>query len=134
MNIAKRIVILAGAVGLFFYTAEQEELITLIANFNLSWYKLGVPVAWGLVIGGLCALLKFRWLLSWMAPFTLVASAITTMGLTGAAAVFVKHQLVVLCLPPLQLAAVGVGLYLFAVGLAKLMGDIEARKSEKGEE
>ena len=68
MNIAKRIVILAGAVGLFFYTAEQEELITLIANFNLSWYKLGVPVAWGLVIGGLCALLKFRWLLSWMAP------------------------------------------------------------------
>lgn len=134
MNIAKRIVILAGAVGLFFYTAEQEELITLIANFNLSWYKLGVPVAWGLVIGGLCALLKFRWLLSWMAPVTLVASAITTMGLTGAAAVFVKHQLVVFCLPPLQLAAVGVGLYLFAVGLAKLMGDIEARKSEKGEE
>ena len=134
MNIAKRIVILAGAVGLFFYTAEQEELITLIANFNLSWYKLGVPIAWGLVIGGLCALLKFRWLLSWMAPVTLVASAITTMGLTGAIAVFVKHQLIVLSLPPLQLASVGVGLYLFAVGLAKLMGDIEARKSEKGKE
>ncbi|RUO73166.1 hypothetical protein [Idiomarina ramblicola] len=134
MNIAKRIVILAGAVGLFFYTAEQEDLITLIANFNLGWYKLGVPIAWGLVLGGLCALLRLRWLLSWMAPVTLVASAITTMGLIGAIAVFAKHQLVVLSLPPLQLASVGIGLYLFGVSLTKLMGDIEARKSEKGEE
>ncbi|MGM0905644.1 MAG: hypothetical protein ACQEVQ_03820 [Pseudomonadota bacterium] len=134
MNIAKRIVILAGAVGLFFYTAKQEELITLIANFNLGWYKLGVPIAWGLVLGGLGALLRLRWLLSWMAPVTLVASAITTMGLIGAIAVFAKHQLVVLSLPPLQLAAVGIGLYLFGVSLTKLMGDIEARKSEKDEE
>lgn len=132
MNITKRVVILAGAVGLFFYTAGQDDLITLIANFDLSWYRLGVPVAWGFVLGGLCALLRLRWLLSWMTPIKLVASAITTMGLTGAVAVYMQHQLVVLSLPPLQLASIGVGLYLFGLGLTKLLGDLKAREAKKG--
>lgn len=132
MNITKRVVILAGAVGLFFFGAGQDDLITLIAHFDLSWYRLGVPVAWGFVLGGLCALLRLRWLLSWMAPITLVASAITTMGLTGAIAVYVKHQLIVLSLPPLQLASIGVGLYLFGLGLTKLLGDLKAREAKKG--
>ena len=52
------------------------------------------------------------------------------MGIIGGVAVYVKHQLFVLALPPLQLGAIGIGLYLFAVSLTRLLGDIEARSSE----
>jgi len=130
MDLKKRIVILAGAVGLFFYSATQEQLISVIADYNLGWYQLGMPIAWGVVLGGVCALLKFRRLLSWLPPVVLIASAITTMGVIGGGAVYVKHQMFVLALPPLQLGAIGIGLYLFAVSLTRLLGDIEARSSE----
>ena len=131
MNLFKRIVILAGALGLFFYTASQDQLVAAIADYQLSWYQLGVPVAWGIILGGLLALLRIQKLLSWLPPITLIASGLTTMGLVGAVAIFAKHQLVVLALPALQIASIGVGLYLFAVSYTRLTGDITARKQDK---
>lgn len=130
MNLSKRIVILAGAVGLFFYTASYDQLVAAVADFNLNWYKLGVPIAWGLVLGGLCALLKLRKLESWLGPITLVARGLTTMGLVGAVAIYANHQLFVLSVPALQIATIGIGLYLFAVSFSRLLGDIEARKKQ----
>ncbi|MAK71368.1 MAG: hypothetical protein CMF12_01375 [Idiomarina sp.] len=128
MNLSKRIVILAGAVGLFFYTATQDQLVASIADYQLGWYKLGVPIAWGLVLGGIFALLKLRKLESWLGPVTLVAQGVTTMGLTGSAAIFAKHQLLVLMLPSLQIATIGIGLYIFCVSFTRLLGDVEARQ------
>lgn len=131
MNLSKRIVILAGAVGLFFYTATQDQLVAAIADYQLSWYRLGVPIAWGVILGGIFALLKLRGLLSWLGPITLVAQGVTTAGLTGAAAIFVKHQLIVLMLPALQIGTIGIGLYLFCISFARLLGDVEARKKHQ---
>lgn len=131
MNLSKRIVILAGAVGLFFYTASQDQLVAAIADYQLGWYKLGVPIAWGLVLGGIVALLKIRKLLSWLGPITLVAQGLTTMGLVGAVAVFARHQILPLTWPALEIAAIGIGLYLFCIGYARLLGDVEARTSNK---
>ena len=127
MNLSKRIVILAGAVGLFFYTATQDQLVASIADYQLGWYKLGVPIAWGLVLGGIFALLKLE---SWLGPVTLVAQGVTTMGLTGSAAIFAKHQLLVLMLPSLQIATIGIGLYIFCVSFTRLLGDVEARQKD----
>ncbi|MGM0524599.1 MAG: hypothetical protein ACQEQ8_00190 [Pseudomonadota bacterium] len=131
MNLSKRIVILAGAVGLFFYTATQDQLVVAIAEYQLGWYKLGVPIAWGLVLGGVLALLKLRKAESWLGPITLVSQGITTMGITGSIAVFAKHQLLVLMLPSLQIATIGIGLYVFCISFSRLLGDVEARTSKK---
>jgi len=131
MNLSKRIVILAGAVGLFFYTATQDQLVAAIAEYQLGWYKLGVPIAWGLVLGGVLALLKLRKAESWLGPITLVSQGITTMGIIGSIAVFAKHQLLVLTLPSLQIATIGIGLYVFCISFSRLLGDVEARTSKK---
>lgn len=131
MNLSKRIVILAGAVGLFFYTATQDQLVAAIAEYQLGWYKLGVPIAWGLVLGGVLALLKLRKAESWLGPITLVSQGITTMGITGSIAVFAKHQLLILTLPSLQIATIGIGLYVFCISFSRLLGDVEARTSKK---
>ncbi|EKE86838.1 hypothetical protein [Idiomarina xiamenensis] len=121
MNLNKRIVILAGAVGLMFYTASQEQLISVIADYHLSWYRLGVPVAWGIILGGLAAFFKLSFLQRWLAPLTLIASGLLTMGLIGAAASYVKHELAVLTLPALQLATIGLGLYLVGYAYARML-------------
>ncbi|RUO77765.1 hypothetical protein [Idiomarina seosinensis] len=131
MNLSKRIVILAGAVGLFFYTATQDQLVAAIAEYQLGWYKLGVPIAWGLVLGGVLALLKLRKAESWLGPITLVSQGITTMGIIGSIAVFAKHQLLVVTLPSLQIATIGIGLYVFCISFSRLLGDVEARTSKK---
>lgn len=131
MNLSKRIVILAGAVGLFFYTASQDQLVTAIVDYQLGWYKLGVPIAWGLVLGGILALLKLHKAESWLGPITLVSQGITTMGLIGSVAVFAKHQVLILTLPSLQIATIGIGLYVFCISFSRLLGDVEARTSNK---
>jgi Fe2+ transport system protein B len=52
MSLTQRLVILAGLVGLMFYTASLEQLWAVMVDYQLSWYSLGVPLAWGLYLFG----------------------------------------------------------------------------------
>ncbi|RUO81484.1 hypothetical protein CWI84_01635 [Idiomarina tyrosinivorans] len=130
MNLTTRIIILAGAVGLMFYSASTEQLTEVINQYQLGWYRVGVPMAWGVILGGLCALLRLQIVARWLGPLTYVSAGLTTMGLTGAVAVFAKHQQLVYCMPPLQLATLGIGLYLVGYSYARLAaaGDSEQEK------
>ncbi|WP_127347880.1 hypothetical protein [Pseudidiomarina mangrovi] len=119
MSLTQRLVILAGLVGLLFYTATPEQLWTVMVNYQLSWYSLGVPVAWGLILGAFASLLGVTAIQRWLEPLTLIAMALLTMGLTGAAAVFGAHQITAIIIPPLQIAAIGLGLYLFGYSYAR---------------
>lgn len=119
MSLQLRLVILAGLVGLLFYNATQAQLTAVIIDYGLGWYQLGVPIAWGLILGALVTLIGVRIFDSWLVPLTYIAGCVITMGLTGAAAVFGAHQLAGLMLPPLQLASMGLGLYLFVYGYAR---------------
>ncbi len=119
MSLTQRLVILAGLVGLLFYTATPEQLWTVMVDYQLSWYSLGVPVAWGLILGAFASLLGVTAIQRWLEPITLIAMALLTMGLTGAAAVFGAHQITAIIIPPLQIAAIGLGVYLFAYSYAR---------------
>ena len=119
MSLTQRLVILAGLVGLMFYTASLEQLWVVIADYQLSWYSLGVPLAWGLILGAFASLLGVTALERWLAALTLIAISLMTMGLTGAAAVFGAHQITTVIIPPLQIAAIGLGLYLFGYSYAR---------------
>ena len=129
MLLTQRLVILAGLVGLLFYTATPEQLWAVIVDYQLSWYSLGVPLAWGLILGAFASLLGVTALAGWLAPLTLIAISLLTMGLTGAAAVFGAHQITALIIPPLQIAAIGLGLYLFGYSYARF----SAARNRKGE-
>lgn len=119
MSLTQRLVILAGLVGLLFYTASPEQLWTVMVDYQLSWYSLGVPVAWGLILGAFASLLGVTAIQRWLEPLTLIAMALLTMGLTGAAAVFGAHQITAIIIPPLQVAAIGLGVYLFGYSYAR---------------
>lgn len=119
MSLTQRLVILAGLVGLLFYTATPEQLWTVMVDYQLSWYSLGVPLAWGLILGAFASLLGVTAIQRWLEPLTLIAMALLTMGLTGAAAVFGAHQITAIIIPPLQIAAIGLGLYLFGYSYAR---------------
>ncbi|WP_411358155.1 hypothetical protein [Pseudidiomarina salilacus] len=112
MNLTTRLVILAGLVGLMFYNASVDQLWAVIVDYDLNWYKLGVPLAWGLILGALLNLLGLRSLHKWLEPITLIAVSLLTMGLTGAAAVYGAHQIGGLIIAPLAISAIGLGLYL----------------------
>jgi len=101
MSLTTRLVILAGLVGLMFYNASEQQLWAAIIDWQLGWYKLGVPIAWGIILGALVNLLGGTALLKWLEPITLVAASLTTLGLTGAAAVYGAHQIGGLTLAPL---------------------------------
>jgi len=131
MSLTKRIVILAGLIGILFYTASMDQLVAWIADHQLSWYGLGVPLAWGVILGGLFALLGLQSLERWLPAVTVAAMMLLTAGLTGTAAVAAKHQLVVLVLPTLQIASIGLGLYLFAYSFARFLGAERSRKKDK---
>lgn len=131
MSLTKRLVILAGLLGIMFYTTSLEQLVAWISDFDLSWYKLGEPIAWGVVLGGLFALVGIQLIEKALPTLTLIAAALTTMGLTGTAAVAAKHQLFVLILPTMQIATIGLGLYVFAYAYARFLGAQRARKADK---
>lgn len=131
MSLTKRLVILAGLIGILFYTATFEQLESWIIAYQLDWYGLGVPLAWGIILGGLCALVGIKFLDKWLPALTLAAAMLLTMGLTGSAAVGAKHQLLVLVLPTLQIASIGLGVYLFAYAFARFAGAERARKADK---
>jgi hypothetical protein len=119
MSLTQRLVILAGLVGLLFYTATPEQLWAVMVDYQLSWYSLGVPLAWGLILGAFASLFGLTALARWLVPLTLIAISLMTMGLTGAAAVYGAHQMTDLIIPPLQVAAIGLGLYLFGYSYAR---------------
>lgn len=122
MALTTRLVILAGLVGLLFYNATAQQLSAVIIDWQLGWYELGAPLAWGIIMGGLVNLLAGPALLKWLEPITLVAASLTTLGLTGAAAVYGAHQVGVLTLAPLFISSIGVGVYLFAYSYARFTG------------
>lgn len=119
MSLTKRLVILAGLVGLMFYNATAEQLWATIVDYQLSWYKLGVPLAWGLILGALVNLIGLTSLQKWLEPLTFISASLTTLGLTGAAAIYAAHQQTGLLLPALMISAVGIGLYLFVYSFAR---------------
>lgn len=133
MSILKRLVIMAGLLGIFFYTASIEQLAHWIDAYQLSWYGLGKPLAWGIVLGCLGAVLRIKQLTAALPWLTLVATMVITLGLTGTAAVAAKHQLFVAILPPLHIACVGVGIYLFGYSYARFMGARQAAEKAHGE-
>lgn len=119
MSLLQRFVVLAGLVGLLFYRASSEQLWAVVVDYQLSWYTIGVPLAWGMILGALASLLGLSSIEQWLKPLTYVAISVLTMGLTGAAAVYGAHQTLVLALPPLQLAGMGLGLYFFGYSFAR---------------
>lgn len=119
MSLTQRLVILAGLVGLLFYTATPEQLWSVMVDYQLSWYSLGVPAAWGLILGAFASLLGVTAVQRLLTPLTLIAMALLTMGLTGAAAVFGAHQMTAIIIPPLQISAIGLGVYLFGYSYAR---------------
>lgn len=119
MNLTTRLVILAGLVGLLFYNATENQLWAAIVDYQLDWYTLGVPLAWGIIAGALANLVGLRGLLKWLEPITFIAASLITLGLTGAAAIFAAHQVGSLILPALFISAIGLGLYLFAYSFAR---------------
>lgn len=119
MSLTKRLIILAGLVGLMFYNASVEQLWATIVDYQLNWYKLGVPLAWGLILGALVNLVGLQQLQKWLEPLTFIAASLITLGLTGAAAVYAAHQQGGLILPPLSISAVGLGIYLFVYSYAR---------------
>ncbi|RUO72613.1 hypothetical protein CWI80_08685 [Pseudidiomarina sediminum] len=119
MSLTQRLVILAGLVGLLFFNASEAQLWAATVDYQLSWYRLGVPLAWGVVLGALLQLLGVQQLTKWLEPLTFISASLTTLGLTGAAAVYVAHQQTALLLPPFMVAAIGVGLYLFVYSYAR---------------
>ncbi|MBY6062813.1 hypothetical protein [Pseudidiomarina sediminum] len=119
MSLTQRLVILAGLVGLLFFNASEAQLWAATVDYQLSWYRLGVPLAWGVVLGALLQLLGVQQLTKWLEPLTFISASLTTLGLTGAAAVYVAHQQTTLLLPPFMVAAIGVGLYLFVYSYAR---------------
>ncbi|MDN7127149.1 hypothetical protein J6I75_00430 [Pseudidiomarina sp. 1APP75-27a] len=131
MSLTKRLIILAGLVGLMFYNASAEQLWAAVVDYQLSWYKLGVPLAWGLILGALVNLIGLQQLQKWLEPLTFIAASLITLGLTGAAAVYAAHQQGGLLLPPLMITAVGLGLYLFVYSYARFAAH---KQSEPGEE
>lgn len=130
MSLTTRLVILAGLVGLMFYNASEQQLWAAIIDWQLGWYKLGVPIAWGIILGALVNLLGGTVLLKWLEPITLVAASLTTLGLTGAAAVYGAHQIGGLTLAPLFISSVGVGVYLFAYSYARFTGARGAKEED----
>lgn len=128
MSLTQRLVILAGLVGLLFFNASEEQLWAATVDYQLNWYRLGVPLAWGVVLGALLQLLGLQQLRKWLEPLTFISASLTTLGLTGAAAVYVAHQQTALLLPPLMLAAIGVGLYLFVYSYARFAAAQRGKK------
>lgn len=122
MSLTTRLVILAGLVGLLFYNASEAQLWAAIIDWQLGWYKLGVPLAWGIILGALMNLLLGNALVKWLEPITLVAASLLTLGLTGAAAVYGAHQVAGLILAPLFISSIGLGFYLFAYSYARFVG------------
>ncbi|MDX1705688.1 hypothetical protein [Pseudidiomarina sp.] len=133
MSLTKRLVILAGLVGLLFYNATEAQLWAAIVNYQLSWYKLGTPLAWGVILGALVSLVGLRSFERWLEPVTFIALSLLTLGLTGSAAVFAAHQIAGLMLPPMQLAATGLGIYLFGYSYARFNA-ASARKNHSKRE
>lgn len=131
MSLTKRLVILAGLIGILFYTASMDQLVAWIADLNLTWYGLGKPLAWGIILGGLFALLGVTFVDRWLPALTVISAMLVTMGLTGTAAVAAKHQLAVLVLPTVSITTLGVGVYLFAYAFARFAGAERARKADK---
>ncbi|RUO65187.1 hypothetical protein SAMN06297229_1444 [Pseudidiomarina planktonica] len=134
MSLTKRLVILAGLIGILFYTASMDQLVAWIADFDLSWYGLGTPLAWGIILGGLFALVGVTFVDRWLPTLTLISAMLVTLGLTGTAAVAAKHQLAVLVLPTLTIATLGIGIYLFAYAFARFAGAERARKADKAKQ
>jgi len=122
MSLTTRLVILAGLVGLMFYNASEAQLWAAIIDWQLGWYKLGVPLAWGIILGALINLLLGNVMVKWLEPITLVAASLLTLGLTGAAAVYAAHQVSGLILAPLFISSIGLGCYLFAYSYARFVG------------
>ena len=122
MSLATRLVILSGLVGLLFYNASEQQLWANIIEWQLGWYQLGVPLAWGIILGALINLLAGPVLIKWLEPITLVAASLITLGLTGAAAVYGAHQITGLMLAPLFISAIGLGVYLFVYSYARFTG------------
>ncbi|RWU11565.1 hypothetical protein EGC76_04690 [Pseudidiomarina gelatinasegens] len=131
MSVTTRLVILAGLVGLLFYNATEQQLWAVIIDWQLGWYKLGVPLAWGVILGALVNLLGGTVLIKWLEPITFVAASLVTLGLTGSAAIYGAHQVSGLVIVPLSISSIGVGMYLFAYSYARFTG---ARSSEKAKE
>lgn len=122
MSLTTRLVILAGLVGLLFYNASEAQLWAAIVDWQLGWYQLGVPIAWGIILGALVNLLAGNALAKWLEPITLVAASLLTLGLTGAAAVYGAHQIGGLTIAPLFISSIGLGVYLFAYSYARFAG------------
>lgn len=122
MSLTTRLVILAGLVGLLFYNATEAQLWAAIVDWQLGWYQLGVPIAWGIILGALANLLAGNAFAKWLEPITLVAASLLTLGLTGAAAVYGAHQLGGLTIAPLFISSIGLGVYLFAYSYARFAG------------
>ncbi|CUA85077.1 hypothetical protein [Pseudidiomarina woesei] len=122
MSLTTRLVILAGLVGLLFYNATETQLWAAIVDWQLGWYQLGVPIAWGIILGALVNLLAGNALAKWLEPITLVAASLLTLGLTGAAAVYAAHQIGGLTIAPLFISSIGLGVYLFAYSYARFAG------------
>ncbi|WP_369742401.1 hypothetical protein AB8S08_07750 [Pseudidiomarina sp. PP-1MA] len=134
MALTTRLVILAGLIGLMFYNLSDERLAALIIDYQLGWYKLGVPLAWGLVLGALLQLLGLKQLHKFLEPITFIAVCVMTVGLTGAAAIFGAHQTAILMLPALQIATIGLGVYLFAYSYARFAGARESSSTATGKD
>ncbi|RUO79170.1 hypothetical protein [Pseudidiomarina taiwanensis] len=131
MNLTTRLVVLAGLVGLMFYSASANQLWAIIADYQLDWYALGVPLAWGVILGALSNLLGFQFLKTWLEPATYIAASLITLGLTGAAAVYVAHQIGGLTLAPLMISAIGLGVYFWAYSFARFNAAAERNKDKQ---
>jgi len=134
MSLTTRLVILAGLVGLLFYNASEEQLWAAIVDWQLGWYQLGVPIAWGIILGALANLLIGNALVKWLEPITLVAASLLTLGLTGAAAVYGAHQMSGLTIAPLFISSIGLGAYLFAYSYARFSGARKAKNTNETNE
>lgn len=115
MNIQKTIALVTAPVGLLFLVSDMDQLWSIIVATQLDWYKAFQPIALGIILGCFAGLLRLDFVQKATVPVLYLSTALFTFGVIGSLAIYFEHQLWVLALPTLWLAALAVGLYAFMV-------------------
>lgn len=112
-TIQKMVALVTAPVGLIFLLSDEQSLLELIYQFQLNWYTVFQPWAWGIILGALAGLLRLDQVQRLAVWGTWGATALLSFGLVGALATYFEHRLWFLSWPALWLALLGLGVHSF---------------------
>ncbi|MGX5913847.1 hypothetical protein ACR0ST_03850 [Aliidiomarina sp. Khilg15.8] len=115
MNIQKTIALVTAPLGMIFLIVDPSDLVNIITTTGLDWYRLFLPIAWGIIFGALAGILRLDFVQKALLPVIYVSTALFTFGVIGSLAIYFENRYWFLAMPTLWLAVAAVGLYAFVL-------------------